>query len=165
MKTTRLVAALATAIALVAPTAASAAEFDNIALASRSTSYTGVLDTSGGSSAAGAKVIQNAVNGGTSQRWSFNDASQIVNLKSGLCLTTSGVAGQQLYLTYCNAANPRQIWAGRPQPLFYVAHDIYNPMTGLRIDVQGSSGLAGTPVIGWYDNDSLNQAFNYWTWS
>jgi hypothetical protein len=148
----------------------------NVAIGTSWTYSTGVLDVAGGSVAAGAKVIQYPITGGANQRWNFVSgrlgAGQIVNAKSGLCLTTSGVAGQQLYVTYCNDANPRQLWDGSVPYLSYNLGnndldygEIYNPFTGLRVDLQGGSRNAGTPIIGWYDNDRVAQDFTYWYWN
>jgi hypothetical protein len=174
----RLAALAATAaVALAAPSAASALSLNNVAIASKHTGFTGVLDVAGGSTVAGAKVIQYSVTGGSNQRWNFveygnewSPHTQIVNQKSGLCLTTSGIAGQQLYVTYCNTSNPRQDWHTTLPPFGL------NPMYGfaaayvfgynyLVIDVQGASGLAGTPVIGWPATNADNQRFAYWYWS
>src|SRR3954453_10030209 len=140
--------AVAVAAALAGPSIAGAYELSNIAITPEHTLSTGVLDLAGGSGAPGVKVVQNAVNGTPTQHWDVVHVAwnvhRIVNRKSGLCLTTSGVAGQQLYITYCNADNPRQNWDGRPAEIGYSAQEIYNPATYLRIDVQNASGLAGT---------------------
>src|SRR3954454_7496268 len=106
---------LAAVLTVVAAAVAAPATADalpsayNVAIGTSWTYSTGVLDVAGGSTAAGAKVIQYPVTGGANQRWDVV-GKQIINVKSQLCLTTSGVAGAQLSVTYCNAANPRQDW-------------------------------------------------------
>jgi Ricin-type beta-trefoil lectin domain-like len=170
----RLTALAVTGIALAAPSAASATPIvNNVAIGTSVTYYAGVLDVAGGSTSLGAKVIQYPATGGSNQRWNFVAApggtAQIVNQKSGMCLTTSGVAGTQLYLWTCNGG-PRQRWGGdlgliqawadgRPQT---PSGGIFNPETDLYVDVKGGSGLAGTPIITWYPNSGRNQKFAYY---
>jgi hypothetical protein len=173
----RLAAAAAiAATALLAPAAAHADDaLYNIGIASYSDVYAGVLDVAGGSTAPGAKVIQYSVTGGANQRWDVRPTaggSHIVNVKSQFCLQTNGVAGAQLSVTYCNDANPRQVWRfNAPRYTFADArikdqHDeIFNPYTGLRVDVQGGGRLNGTPIIGWWGNNTASQGFVYWPWS
>src|SRR4051812_38080682 len=162
----RLTAVLAVAVAAAAPAAAHADTLHSIGIGSRSTLWSGVLDVVGGSTAAGTKVIQYSVTGGANQRWDVI-GSHIINTKSQLCLTTPGSAGGQLYVTYCNSANSRQDWEFNvPQyVLLGQTGDIYNRATGLCVDVQGGSGLAGTPIIGWTATGGENQYFRYVLWN
>ncbi len=166
------------AAAMLTPAAAHADDaLDNVGIASYSDAYAGVLDVSGGSTAPGAKVIQYSVTGGANQRWDVRPTaggSHIVNVKSQYCLQTNGIAGAQLSVTYCNDANPRQVWnfsAPRfgvidpAHPFYYRSGGILNPYTGLRVDVQGGGRLNGTPIIGWPQNSSDSQSFVYWPWN
>jgi hypothetical protein len=166
----RLAAAAVLAAALAAPSAANAADaVYGAAIGTGATATTGVLDVAGGSTSLGAKVIQYPATNGSNQRWNLiplsGDRIQIVSQKSGMCLTTSGVVGQQLYLWTCNGGT-RQEWVSNAGPInWYVdAHygDIYNPTTGLTVAVDGGSGLAGTRIIGWYDNNTASQDFAYY---
>jgi hypothetical protein len=88
-------------------------------------------------------VIQYIVTGGSNQRWNFiatGDGYQVVNAKTGYCLTTNGVTGSQLYVTYCNSANPRQVWDLPPQ----LTKDSASHGGALATLVTpGSSGLGG----------------------
>ena len=182
MNFTRILRRLAVpAIAATVMLGPSAAHADdalyNIGIASYSDAYAGVLDVAGGSTAPGAKVIQYSVTGGANQRWDVRPTaggSHIVNVKSQFCLQTNGVAGAQLSVTYCNDANPRQVW-NFSAPRFTVIdandpfHDqhgeIFNPYTLLRVDVQGGGRLNGTPIIGWPLNFGASQGFAYWPWT
>jgi hypothetical protein len=118
---TRLISAIAFAT-LLAPAVASADVY-NVAIGTKSSRFTSVLDVAAGSTAPGAKLIQYIPTSGANQRWNIVTAPplsgaqqyQIVNAKTGFCLTSSGVVGQQLSVTYCNNANPRQRWSGIPQ--------------------------------------------------
>src|SRR4051794_11535427 len=110
----RLLAAAVAVAALIVPAAASANIY-NVAIATRSSMWTNVFDVSGGSTAPGAKVIQYIPTGGGNQRWNFfnDDGSayySVVNVKTGFCLTSPGVIGAQLYVTYCTPATPRKRW-------------------------------------------------------
>src|SRR3954468_5420156 len=101
----RLAAPVIAAVAgtvMLAPAAAHADTLSNVGIAAYSDYYAGVLDVAGGSTAAGAKVIQYSVTGGANQRWDGRPAvggAHIVNAKSQLCLQTNGVAGTQLFVT------------------------------------------------------------------
>ena len=171
------IAAIAGTVMLAPAVAHADGTLYNVGIASYSDAYSGVLDVAGGSTAAGAKVIQYSVTGGANQRWDVRPTaggSHIVNVKSQLCLETNGVAGTQLFVTYCNDANARQVWNfSAPRytfidpnaPLYDQYDEISNPYTGFRVDVQGSSRLNGTPIIGWPQNFGDNQGFAYWPWN
>jgi len=184
MKLKTLAAALT--FLAVAPAAASA-DIHNIAIATKSSAFQSVFDVQGGSSAAGAKVVQSLPNGAATQRWSLIGATwgyQVVNARSGLCLTTNGLVGSQLYVTYCNSANPRQVWQGLPaftsQPSRVVgdggqigssafpttfAGGAYHP--GQVAAVQGGQRQPGTPIVSVPGNLTVlepAQQFAYWFW-
>ena len=123
------------------------------------------LDVSGASTAPGAPVIDWYSNGGANQVWTFVDQGggnyEIVNQNSGQCLTTDGVAGDQLYQFYC-LNGPGQRWqtglTGNPADAF-VAKNIYNPAYGLDVDVYGDSAWPGAAIDAWYPNGGYNQSF------
>jgi hypothetical protein len=194
---TRLISAVAVA-ALLAPAVASADVY-NVAIGTKSSRFTSVLDVAAGSTAPGAKLIQYVPTGGANQRWNIVTAPplrgaqeyQIVNAKTGFCLTSSGVVGQQLSDTYCNNANPRQRWSGIPQatassvlagpsgrlrtqiPVEYTNFG-FPILTGawptlLAAEVQGSSWQAGTAIV--TGDGALGhvagaeQQFAFWPWN
>src|SRR4051794_20460925 len=117
MNTKRLLSSLAIAAgALIAPAAASAQPLNSVSLTPGSSGGYLVLDIEGSSTSVGAKVIQMVGNvSSSSQRWNFmtraDGKQQIVNQKSGMCLTTNGVAGAPLYQGVCSGG-PRQEWTG-----------------------------------------------------
>jgi Ricin-type beta-trefoil lectin domain-like len=166
----RMATSSAAALALAAPVAANAQSLGSVAIATNISQYSLVLDVSGGSTSAGANVIQWYGHGGANQRWNFvelpNGNERIVNQKSGMCLTTSGVAGQQLYQWYCNG-DARQEWQGTlsnvfADNFFSLGSFLVNPASGLRVDISGASAQAGAAVVGWYQNGNKNQRFKYW---
>jgi hypothetical protein len=160
-------AAALCATALAGPVAANAQSLQGVAISPNNSAFTLVLDVSGGSTRAGANVIQYYGNGGSNQRWNFvqlaDGNEQIVSQKSGMCLTTSGVAGQQLYQWYCNG-DPRQEWSGSIASVFDSGDGGYlqNPYSNLVVDINQGSWSAGAAVIGWYKNYSANQRFKYY---
>jgi hypothetical protein len=165
MITTRVrrLTALAVAAAFIAPSVASAQPLNSVAIVNPNTYL--ALDVAGVSTALGAKVIMWYGNWGSNQRWNLVTRSdgkqQIVNQKSGMCLTTNGIAGSQLYQWTCNDG-PRQEWAGDLQSYLGDIPKLSNPSTGLVLDAQGGNRSAGTAVIGWYDTPrSSNQQFQY----
>jgi len=167
----RLLAAAAATAAIAGATtlgAAGAAEastyqFNNIYLGAVSSAGSLMLDVSGGSTAPGAPVVQWWLNGGSNQKWNVNvlpdGNSQIINVKSGQCLTTDMVAGDGLYQFPCVSA-PSQEWAiyGMTTNDF-IGRAIYNPASGLDVDIYRSSRAAGATVDAWYLNGADNQRF------
>jgi hypothetical protein len=173
MKITRLAILAALAAAAIAPASAHAGSaLNDIAIATESTAYIGVLDTAGSSGAAGAKVVSNPAFNLPSQHWSVLQSPggvHIVNLRTGLCLTTPGTFGAQLYITYCNDANPRQDWIFGALKLTkwpeFDGGQIRNPYTGLYVNLSGGSNAPGTPIIGWSPNGAEGELFGYYHWS
>jgi hypothetical protein len=185
---TRLLAVVAAA-ALIAPAAASANVY-NVAIATRASSFTQVFDVSGGSTDAGAKVIQYIVTGGANQRWNFintrDSLYEVVNAKTGYCLTSNGVTGAQLYVTYCNTANPRQQWFLPPQlkndtfqtnggTLSWIVSpgstSYYDGVTKLptygAAEVKDNSWQPGAAIVSGtagFFNDVAAQRLAYWYW-
>jgi hypothetical protein len=171
----RLLAGAAAAIAMtgLAVTSAGTAEastyqFNNIYLSTISSGGALMLDVSGGSTAIGAPVIQWWLNGGANQRWNVSQVadgySQIINVKSGQCLTTDQRAGDGLYQFPCVTGAASQEWNIHGM----TANDtrgrsITNPSTGLAVDVYRSSSAPGATIDAWYDNGGKdNQAFAAW---
>jgi hypothetical protein len=166
MNSTRLLAALAAAtVALAAPATASAQPLNSVAITTGISGGYQVLDVERASTQLGAKVIQFVGTGGTNQKWTFSTRSdgqqQIVNNRSGMCLTTNGTDGSQLYQWTCNNG-PRQVWSGVLSPsIEFTAHRLTNPASGLAVDIEGNSGAAGARVIGWYPNTNAGQGLAY----
>lgn len=154
----------ATALAAAGTAQASTYQFNNVYLAPASSAGSLMLDVSGGSTTPGAPVIQWWLNGGSNQKWNINvladGNSQIINGKSGQCLTTDMVAGHGLYQFPCVSGSPNQEWNihGLTTNDFYV-RPITNPASGLSIDIYRSSRAAGATVDAWYDNGGDNQHF------
>lgn len=123
-----------------------------------------LLDVSGGSQDNGAPVIQWYANGGANQEWTFvpsggYNSYYIVNANSNKCLTTDGVAGHTVYQFTCVNA-PTQVWQTSLNPnQWEVAYAIYNPGSGLYLDVNGNNAWPGSYIDTWYYNGGSNQFF------
>jgi hypothetical protein len=120
------------------------------------------LDVSGASTAAGAPVIQAPADGGYSQDWAtpgVGSEGRIWNLNSRMCLTTDGVAGDQLYQKPCIRRLARyERWA-----VYGISGSIvvlYNTYFGLAVDVYQNSLQAGAPIDAWPYNGQPNQEFS-----
>jgi len=121
-----------------------------------------VLDVSGASTYPGAPVIDWYENGGANQDWLFlpegtGDTYEIVNVNSNMCLTTDGVAGDQVYQEPCTGSTS-QLW----NTGLYGSSDywhIQSAYSGLYLDVSGDSPWAGASIDTWYDNGGENQYF------
>src|SRR4051812_20678712 len=92
----RLLAAALTGLVLAAvPAAADAQQLSSVAIRTSASAGYLVLDVSGASTSPGAPVIQWYGNGGSNQLWNFVPTADgnetIVNLRSGMCLTTNGI--------------------------------------------------------------------------
>jgi hypothetical protein len=123
-----------------------------------------VLDVSGGSTYAGAPVIDWYENGGANQDWLFvptgaSNTYEIVNVNSNMCLTTDGVAGDQLYQLPCSSTATNQQWNTSLVPGNLLAYAIKSVYSGLYVDVSGDSPWAGTAIDTWYWNGGENQYF------
>jgi hypothetical protein len=159
--------ALTALAAAVAPAAAHAESqsLRNVAIATGSSGATLALDVEGGSTANGAGLIQWYGNFAGNQRWNLIDQGDgtetIVNQNSGKCLTTDGVAGDQLYQFPC-VGMPSQRWQSNMGQFGARLSRIYNPWSGLRADVEGASRWAGARIVGWYSNGQDNQGFVYY---
>jgi hypothetical protein len=156
--------AVAGIAAAIAPAAASAS-LTEVALATDASNGTLVLDVAGGSTQAGAGVIQWYGYGGANQIWNVRDLRDgnhsIVNYKTGMCLTTDGVPGHQLYQAGCS--DPRhQEWHGDFSDGWHDGYLIVNPGTGLAMDIEGGSRWAGARLIAWYPTNAHNQHFSWY---
>lgn len=122
------------------------------------------LDVQGGSTAAGAPIIQWWVNGGSNQHWHFSapdgvDITDIFNQNSGMCLTTDGWLGNQLYQTPCDWTDD-QLWYANNSSGSWSFTSVAYPW--LSIDIYGYSPSPGAPVDAWYTNHAPNQVFTAW---
>jgi Ricin-type beta-trefoil lectin domain len=109
-------AAILAAVALAAvPSLASAQSLNSVAISTDASLDTLVLDVAGASTSVGAPVIQRYLNNGSDQRWNFvqlpDGNEHIVNQSSGMCLTTDGVAGDQVTQWTCNGSSQEE-WRG-----------------------------------------------------
>jgi ricin-type beta-trefoil lectin protein len=150
------------------PGAANAQSLQSVSIRTHTSGYL-VLDVAGGSTSAGAGLIQWIGHGGANQRFNFVELPDgnelVVNQKSGMCVTTDGVAGHQLYQAPCND-RAHQEWRGTLHNVFgagFINGDtLKNPSTGLVMDIEGGNSNPGARAIGWYPNDGFNQEFSYW---
>jgi hypothetical protein len=80
------------------------------------------------------------------------------NENSGMCLTTDGYEGDQLYQKPCRArlANYQNFEAFPDQ---YGGVTLWNFGYGLAVDVYQGSHSAGQPIDGWPYNGTSNQSF------
>jgi Ricin-type beta-trefoil lectin domain-like len=120
------------------------------------------LDVSGGSMTAGADVIQWTLNGGTNQQWILRQRAGgywIVNVKSGLCLATDGVAGDSVFQWFCSDTDGGVLWGTGLTVNNAIGYSIQNKGSGLYLDVRGSSRSAGAAIDTWYWNGGDNQFF------
>jgi hypothetical protein len=123
-----------------------------------------LLDVSGGSTYPGAPVIDWYANGGQNQNWLFlpvngGNTYEIINVNSNMCLTTDGVAGDQVYQDYCTNSTNQQwgtaLTQGNPTDYWHI-QSVYS---GLYLDVSGDSPWPGASIDTWYDNGGDNQYF------
>ena len=111
----------------------------------------------GGSFSAGTDLIQWGSDNGSEQQWAVN-GSEIVNENSGMCITTDGVAGDPLTQQPCSGSG-YQVW--NPSYVWWAGGStLYNPASGLVMDVQGDSYGWGAEIDAWYPNNGLNQVFS-----
>ena len=122
-----------------------------------------LLDVSGGSTYPGAPVIDWYANGGQNQNWLFlpvngGNTYEIINVNSNMCLTTDGVAGDQVYQEPCTGSVIQQ-WQTNLTPGITATYSIKNVWSGLYLDVNGGSPWAGASIDTWYWNGGANQYF------
>jgi len=117
-----------------------------------------------GSTAVGADIIQWWSDNNADQQWAIStypadpvNVYRLLNKASGLCLTTDGVAGDPVRQRVCDPVKgSHQEW------LFtwvwhYGGSTLYNPVSGLMLDVQGDSYWGGAEINTWYPNCQVNQ--------
>ena len=128
------------------------------------------VSVSGAATSGGAPVIQWAAYGGPEQQWSFGnetlngvyDGTLIMNLNSGLCLNTDGVAGDQLDQEICYDGNVNELYDINGGLGGY--DSISNVGSGLYLDVSGYSWNEGDAIDLWYQNNQANQTFETVPW-
>jgi hypothetical protein len=112
------------------------------------------LDTIGGG------VFQDEGYGGASQEWYVPAAGHYGRIKNyvyNTCITTDGVAGDELYLRPCTQRYlAAQTWYVQQDAPGY---NFSNPHFGLVADVYGNSSQSGAPIDGWPYNGQFNQWF------
>jgi Ricin-type beta-trefoil lectin domain-like len=122
-----------------------------------------VLDVSGASTQPGAPVIDWWINDGANQSSEFvpyggNRTYEIINDNSGQCLTTDGVAGDQLY-QFPRVGRRQQLWETLLTAGAGGSYNIASAYGGLYVDVSGDSAWPGAAVDTWYGNGGHNQYF------
>jgi Ricin-type beta-trefoil lectin domain-like len=123
------------------------------------------LDVSGASTAPGAPVIDWYSDGGANQVWTFSSVGgantyEIINQNSNQCLTTDGVAGDQLYQLPCSGSQEQQWKTNLPAEGAFKDYSIQNVYSGLYVDVSGDSPWPGSAIDAWYGNGQPNQMFS-----
>jgi len=122
-----------------------------------------LLDVSGGSTQPGAPVIDWWADGGANQEWTFSpdggaNTYEIINVNSGQCLTTDGVAGDQLYQLPCSGSQIQQ-WRTGLSLSDQNTSTIENVYSGLYVDVSGNSPWPGAAIDTWPYDGGENQYF------
>lgn len=126
------------------------------------------LDVRGASQSPGAPVIDWWTNWGANQGWDWQlvdpiDGIYIIqNQNSGQCLTTDGIAGDQVYQEPCNYSEYQEWYTNLPTDYDYSvasSDPIKNVASGLYLDVNGDSPWPGASIDTWYYNGNSNQYF------
>ena len=114
----------------------------------------------------GTGVIDWSITDGAEQEWTFKptvdaaDTYQIINDNSNQCLTTDGVAGDQVYQDPCNGSRSQQWKTGLIDALSpWTFVPIQSVSSGLYLDVRGDSFWQGTVIDTWYGNGGNNQGW------
>jgi len=141
-----------------------------------------LIDVEGGSTKARAPIVQWYDNGGTNQHWTLplelrdylSASGTIRNQRSGMCLTTDGVAGHQLFQYPCQYRANGDPVAGQgwnvervsAEGIRWYSTRLQSTAFGLFADVSGYSYRPGAPIVAWYQgtpgpysNFALNQVF------
>jgi hypothetical protein len=123
-------------------------------------SFSGLnLDVENESTAPGAPVIQWWPNYQANQAWNVppvDTPGVIRNLNSGMCLTTDGTPGHQLFQEPCLPQLAQyETWAMLDDGV------VWEPYQGLWLDVYNDSTQAGDPIDAWNYNGQSNQMFYY----
>jgi ricin-type beta-trefoil lectin protein len=129
------------------------------------------IAVAGGDTSVGGRLIQWYNDGGDEQKWYFdsvyNSSGYLVgyllrNKNSGMCMDTDGIAGDELFQTYCNEDDTGQIFTSKLNDSYFhvVTYTYINVETGLALDVSGFSYGEGANIDLWYPNGVGNQDFN-----
>ncbi|HEV3173655.1 MAG TPA: RICIN domain-containing protein [Actinocrinis sp.] len=121
---------------------------------------------------AGHRVIQWYNTGGDEQKWYFDGVTDentgqylgflLRNKRSGMCLDTDGVPGDELFQEPCSPYAYGQIFNNTPNYDVFgiiISWSYSNYDTGLELDVAGVSVSAGANIDLWYPNNQINQNF------
>jgi hypothetical protein len=131
------------------------------------------LDMAGASNAPGDGLIDWWDNGNANQGWYFKEVYYsgsndyaIINDNSRLCLTSDGIAGDQVYQEPCGASYfdgssyfGGQIWYTGLSPSSNDAWSIENVDSGLSLDVNGDNPFPGASIDTWPFWGGANQYF------
>jgi hypothetical protein len=157
-----LVAALGSAAVLSGGVLASPAAAGNLTNITPDNTFDLMLDVGGASTEPGAGVITWWANYGANQEWQVEQIGpteeMFRNVNSNQCLTTDGIAGDQVYQEPCDYQSPAQHWI---TSLTEGSENetIQSELSGLYLDVYGDSPWPDAIVDTWYGNGGANQYF------
>jgi hypothetical protein len=120
-----------------------------------------VADVKDGSTADRAAVIQWSSNGGSNQRWRFQDAGggyfRVVNVKSGKCMdvTSGSTADSAAVIQYTCGGGANQQWQVRDMGSGYA--QLVARHSGKCLDVKGASSADGAVLIQYSCGSGSNQ--------
>lgn len=129
-----------------------------------------VLDIEGAYQGAGGSVIDYPNHGGINQKWQFvkfnvvevgdefEGQYEIDNANSDMCLTTDGVAGDQVMQQACTG-NSDQLWDTDLSSQGGSMGTIQSASSGLFLDIYNNDHAAGTIIDTWPYNGGANQIF------
>ncbi|MCU7724396.1 RICIN domain-containing protein [Actinoplanes sp. KI2] len=118
------------------------------------------LDVQGGSHGDGAPIIQWTLSG-DNQLFTLQPSGgyfELVDKASGKCITTDGVAGNQVYQWNCHGT-ANQLWDTSLVANNLIGYSIRNVSSNLYLEVAGNSGARGAAIDTWYWNGGNNQFF------
>jgi len=150
--------AVALTAALLAAPGAAQANGPTYRIAPQSNEFL-YFDVAGGSKGDGAKIILWSLSG-DNQLFTLQPSGshfELVNKNSGKCITTDGVAGDQLYQWVCKGAD-NQLWDTGLAPGTYT-YSIFSVSSGLAVDINGDRRTQGAAVDTWYWQGTDNQWF------
>jgi hypothetical protein len=119
------------------------------------------LAVSGASREASAGLVQRSYRGDGSQRWRFRPADrffEIINDLSGMCLTTNGAPGDQVYQAPCDG-QPRQKWDSSIRADQGAAGWIRGAGSDLAVGVNAESRDDGATIVAWHWGGGANEFF------
>ena len=163
--------AAAAALLTTGVTAASADGYylQNVYISPQITDGTLMLDVSGASQSPSAQIIQYWLHANNAnQKWNFlrmpDGTSEVVNVNSGQCMTTDGIAGDPVEQQPCIGALNQEWYTngfatGGGTFAFASSYAFQSAYSGLYLDVYGASHWAGAIIDTWYFNGGSNQFF------